>query len=337
MLLAPPAASATAVDPSDAVAQAVDDSVAAASADGIEQSVAVVDRATGGSVAGSGGDEQYISESIVKLFTVAYYLVKAGGKPEQALARSAPDDDHPLGRPDRVVAVEHRHRAGDGRPVRADHTSNGPKTGPHDWGWELITADDEARVPVQDVERPAGGAAADGRDGKRGATGSDGFDQSFGMNALTGDHGSKQGWTDVGSADRVQIHSVGWTDRYFVAILQTSTSSDYDTMRADCTRTAKAVLDAEATGSAGSGATSGPPVTDPPGTTAAPETSAAAATTSDAAPADPNPSPTAAPGPTAAPAQPQPAAGSQFSALLGALWHGVGRVVSGLIEVVRGW
>ena len=25
------------------------------------------------------------------------------------------------------------------------NTSNGPKTGPHDWGWELITADDEAK------------------------------------------------------------------------------------------------------------------------------------------------------------------------------------------------
>ena len=33
-----------------------------------------------------GGDEQYISESIVKLFTVAYYLTQAAGEPDPALA-----------------------------------------------------------------------------------------------------------------------------------------------------------------------------------------------------------------------------------------------------------
>src|SRR5450755_406498 len=54
---------------SDAEQEAVDGSVAAAATDGIQQSIAVVDRATGVPVAGSGGDEQYIAESIVKLFT----------------------------------------------------------------------------------------------------------------------------------------------------------------------------------------------------------------------------------------------------------------------------
>lgn len=68
------------------------------------------------------------------------------------------------------------------------------------------------------------------------------------MNTLTGDHGSKQGWTDVGSAQQIQIHSVGWTDRYFVAILETSTSSDDDTMRAESTDAAQAILAAEGTG-----------------------------------------------------------------------------------------
>jgi hypothetical protein len=78
------------------------------------------------------------------------------------------------------------------------------------------------------------------------STGSDGFDQDFGLNALPGDHGSKQGWTDVGEAtDRIQIHSVGWTDQYFVAILQTSTNADDDTMRTSATDAAQAILAAE--------------------------------------------------------------------------------------------
>ena len=125
------------------------------------------------------------------------------------------------------------------------NTSNGPKTGPHDWGWELITADDEADFLFKMSNDPQVAPLLMDAMANVAPTGSDGFDQSFGLNALTGDHGSKQGWTDVGSAAQVQIHSVGWTDRYFVAILQTSTDSDYDTMRADSTRTAQAVLAAE--------------------------------------------------------------------------------------------
>jgi hypothetical protein len=140
-------------------------------------------------------------------------------------------------------------------------------------------------------------------------TGSDGFDQSFGMNSLSGDHGSKQGWTDVGSAARVQIHSVGWTDRYFVAILQTSTSSDYDTMQADSTRTARAVLAAEdgATHDAAPTTTDGdatnstadtnPPAAAPPSGGTSPATSAPAPPTAALAPpvaaVPPTPSPAA--------------------------------------------
>ena len=125
------------------------------------------------------------------------------------------------------------------------HTSNGPKTGPHDWGWELITADDEADFLFKMSNDPQVAPLLMDAMANVAPTGSDGFDQPFGLNAVTGDHGSKQGWTDVGSAAQVQIHSVGWTDRYFVAILQTSTDSDYDTMRSTATATARALLDAE--------------------------------------------------------------------------------------------
>ena len=75
------AVAASAAGALSAVQQAVDSSAAAAAGAGIEQSVAVVDRATGETLADSGGATQYISESIVKLFTVAYYEHRAGGRP----------------------------------------------------------------------------------------------------------------------------------------------------------------------------------------------------------------------------------------------------------------
>ena len=235
-------ATATAAGPEQA---AVDGAVAAAAADGVQQGVAVVDRSTGELVAESNGDQQYISESIVKLFTVAYYLVQAGGRPDDSMAQTLrtmiinSDDgiQSTLWNTDIVPTVAARYGL--------ENTSNGPKTGPHDWGWELITADDEAKFLYEMSNDPLVGPLLMDAMANVAETGSDGFDQEFGMNALTGDHGSKQGWTDLGSIGRVQIHSVGWTDEYFVAILQTSGSSDYDTMRADATATARAVLAAE--------------------------------------------------------------------------------------------
>jgi hypothetical protein len=126
------------------------------------------------------------------------------------------------------------------------HTGNGPRTGPHDWGWELITAGDTARFLYQMSIDPEVGPLLTDAMANVASTGSDGFDQDFGLNALPGDHGSKQGWTDVGEAtDRIQIHSVGWTDQYFVAILQTSTNADDDTMRTSATDAAQAILAAE--------------------------------------------------------------------------------------------
>jgi hypothetical protein len=71
--------------------------------------------------------------------------------------------------------------------------------------------------------------------------GADGFDQHFGFNALAGTHGSKQGWTDRNTSQAINIHSVGWTGRYFGAILQTSDTPQYDTMRADSTATAQLI------------------------------------------------------------------------------------------------
>jgi len=115
--------------------QAVDSGVAAAHGDGVNQYVALVDRSTGDLVATSGGNTQVISESIVKLFTVGYYLVKYDGHLPSGLA----DDLHEM-----IVHsddnLESRYWTTAAVPAMAaryglSHTSNGPRTGPHDWGW----------------------------------------------------------------------------------------------------------------------------------------------------------------------------------------------------------
>ncbi len=229
----------------DGEQRVVDQSVAVAAARGVQQSIAVVDRHTGATVARSGGDRQYISESIVKLFTVAYYLVQADGHPDEGMAdtlrtmivRSDDAIESRLWNTDIVPSMAARYGL--------SHTGNGPRTGPHDWGWELITADDETKFLYEMSQDGEVAPLLLDAMAHVEATGADGFDQSFGLNALPGDHGSKQGWTDIGSSRQIQIHSVGWTDRYFVAILQTSTSASYESLRAESTRASQAILAAE--------------------------------------------------------------------------------------------
>ena len=216
------------------------------------------------------------------------------------------------------------------------HTSNGPKTGPHDWGWELITADDEADFLFKMSHDPQVAPLLMDAMANVAPTGSDGFDQYFGLNAVTGDHGSKQGWTDVGSSRQVQIHSVGWTDRYFVAILQTSTDSDYDTMRAASTRTALAVQAAgvaETDGNDSNGSTSA---------TTTPAPAAVPATPPGPAPAEDNtPSVTGGPAATGDPAPstatPVPASPAiRFLAALQQVGRDIGAAIAGLFGPLQG-
>jgi len=195
-----------------------------------------------------------------------------------------------------------------------ERTSNGPKTGPHDWGWELITADDEADFLFKMANDPVVAPLLLDAMANVAATGSDGFDQRYGMNALTGDHGSKQGWTDVGSATQVQIHSVGWTDRYFVAILQTAAGPDFDAMRATATAAAQAVYRAQQP--------------------AAVSTDAPTAESDQAQnPAD---SPAASP-PTAAASAAPPAPGGQFAHLITALRHDVDVLLADVAALLQRW
>lgn len=221
--------------------RAVDAGVAAAAADGVDQHVALVDRATGELIASRGGEVQVISESIVKLFTVAYYLVQYDGR----LPTTMSADLHEM-----IVhsndTIESEYWTTAAVPAMAARyhlgsTANGPKTGPHDWGWEYITADDEAMFLYRASVDPDVGPFLMNAMAQVAPVGADGFDQHFGFNALTGTHGSKQGWTDRNTSEAINIHSVGWTARYFGAILETSDSPQYDTMRADSTATAQRI------------------------------------------------------------------------------------------------
>lgn len=257
---APPAAAAPSsagpVAPAGAsLSEVVDERVADAARRGIEQSVAVVDRTTGELLAENGGRQQYISESIVKLFTVAYYLVQADGQPDPELAQrlrtmiveSDDEIESSLWSTAIVPAMAARYGLTD--------TRNGPRTAPDDWGWELVTADDEATFLYRMSRDPLVAPLLMDAMANVEPTGSDGFDQDFGLDALSGDHGSKEGWTDIGAGPPIQVHSVGWTDHFFVAILQTSDTADDDSMRATATATATAIdaVDGAPDGSPGAG------------------------------------------------------------------------------------
>jgi hypothetical protein len=162
--------------------QVVDDEVEQASEQGIEQSVAVVDRATGAMVASAGGRDQYISESIVKLFTVAYYEVQNAGHPDPALSARlrtmiVESDDaiqSALWSTAIVPAMAARYGLSD--------TENGPRTDSQDWGWELITADDEATFLYRMANDPLVAPLLMDAMAHVQPVGADGFDQDFGLN-----------------------------------------------------------------------------------------------------------------------------------------------------------
>ncbi|MET3805370.1 hypothetical protein ABIB25_002371 [Nakamurella sp. UYEF19] len=217
--------------------QAVDEGAATAASDGIDQYVALVDRSTGKLMASTGGDTQVVSESIVKLFTVAYYLVRYHG---DLPSQMATDLHEMIVHSDDRIESQYWTTAAVPRVAQRyslAHTANGAKTGPHDWGWEYITAADEAMFLYRASQDPMVGPFLMAAMSDVAPAGADGFDQDFGFNSLDGDHGSKQGWTDLDTSQAINIHSVGWTDRYFGAILETSPTPQYSQMRHDSTIT----------------------------------------------------------------------------------------------------
>jgi hypothetical protein len=235
-----PATPAQAADPG--VQETVDGAVAHAAASDVQQAVAVIDRVDGTVLASRNGDTVYNSESILKLFTAAYYLVQAGGQPDAGTAESlrtmivVSDNgiQSALWRRDIVPTIVERYGL--------TGTANANNASARNWGSGRITANDEVRFLWGMSQDPLVGPTLMGWMAASEPAGSDGFDQAFGLNAMTGDHGSKQGWSDAGWSP-YNIHSVGWTGRFFVAILQTSYSAGSETMKDTSTFTAQVLTD----------------------------------------------------------------------------------------------
>jgi hypothetical protein len=273
----PPVAAA----PDASIVQAAQQGVANAAAQGIQQSVSVIDRSTGELVADVGGEQVHNTESLTKLFTAAYYLEQAQGSPGANLAgelgtmieKSDDDIQSSLWRSDIVPTVAQRYGL--------THTTEPTDADPGDWGSDRTTADDMVTYLLRASQDPWVGASVLSWMGSAQQSGDDGFDQSFGLFTLSGDRGVKQGWSDPDWEPR-NLHSVGWTDKYFIAILQTSASAGFDTMRATSTDTAQ-LLAGPSGPATSTPATSAPAPT--PTTSAAPPASTTAAPPASTGPA----------------------------------------------------
>jgi hypothetical protein len=240
-------ASAAPTDPAAATLQArLEREVSAAAEAGITQSVAVIDATTGSVVAAVDADRRYNSESILKPLTAAAYLVDADGEPDEDLqdllrALITVSDDsvqRALWTPDLVTDMAQRYGLTDTEP--------GPSSSASSWGSDRTTAADMATFLFA--------AAADSMVGpwltswmqRTEPTAADGYDQAFGLNAVVGDRGSKQGWSDPGW-EPYNVHSIGWVGRYVTAVLTTSPTASARAMRTAATATADVVADQAAT------------------------------------------------------------------------------------------
>ncbi len=241
---APVAPRAAAFAAPETVQQAVVRAEANATANGVSAAISVVDRGTGAVLAETGNaGSQVASESIVKLMIAAYHLVVNGGwqstgeglRSRLATMLQVSDDGiaTSLFRADIVPTIAARYGL--------TATTNATDRVGH-WGAARITAHDMTTFLFRASQDPAVGPWLMPVMAQSAPRGSDGFDQAFGLNALSGDHGSKQGWGGDSFFTRYPwaVHSVGYTDRYLVAILQTAPRYP-DPMRATATTAAQLI------------------------------------------------------------------------------------------------
>ena len=218
LVVASPAASAQ--TPAEAVASAVGN----ASANGVTSFISVVDRKTGAVLSQTGNaGAQVASESIMKLILAAYYLRMYGGydrtpqgtrdRLQYMLIYSDDDTASSMFTTSAIPTIAAVYGLGS--------TINATDRAGH-WGAARITAADMTTFLYRAANDPWVGPWLIPVMSQTAANGSDGFDQYFGMNRLTGEHGSKQGWgcDSFWTSPQCAIHSIGYTDRYFVAILQ---------------------------------------------------------------------------------------------------------------------
>lgn len=205
--------------------QAVDQGTASAAGQGFDQHVSVRDRRTGELLAQSlNANDQVASESLVKLFTATHEIVAGFGGYQNvpvaelnALAYMIEYSDDP--------SENVRFTFSDVPWIVGEYGLSGNTANPSstEWGATSVTANDESLFLYRVLQDPAVGPWMTAVLAQSQPNGSDGFDQNFGFNALSGGHGSKQGWGSDGfNNEPVTISSIGYTDKYVGAILSTS-------------------------------------------------------------------------------------------------------------------
>jgi hypothetical protein len=240
-------------------ATAVGRAAANARASGVTEAISVVKRSTGAVVGTtSNANSQIGSESIMKLFLAAYYLVLYGGyqktpgdvKTRLSYMLRYSDDAtaSSLFTASAIPSVAARYGL--------SRTTNATDRAGH-WGAARITARDMTTFLYRASKDGAVGPWLIPVMAQTAASGSDGFNQKFGLNALSGTHGSKQGWGNDSffTSPTYAIHSVGYTSGLFVSVLQIGPASTYpDPMRATATYAARTIQSADASASALAGA-----------------------------------------------------------------------------------
>ncbi|GGM16827.1 hypothetical protein [Nakamurella endophytica] len=207
----------------DDVARDVLDAVDEAADLGVRQHVAVLDRSTGDVVAAVGQDDQVPSMSLVKLFIATDVLSRAGG-----VTQLDADTEQRLWtmitRSDDGIAQDFWDADGGPEIVQRTAVRYGlaDTEAPSDryWGDVQVTAADLASFLDQALQQTGVGPWLTSAMLSAADTGDDGFDQDFGMNAVTG-AGSKQGWGCCLSGV-LALHSVGFTADRIVVVLSTA-------------------------------------------------------------------------------------------------------------------
>ncbi len=242
------AATGTTAGPTS-VQHALDEAVAeAADSHDVTTYAAVIDRKTGKVVAQTANSEtQVASESLVKTILAAYYLVEYNGTlpadMSTALHSMIVKSDDP------TATAYWTNKAVPTIVARYGLTTiQLADPDPGRWGSTRVSALGLATFLYKMSKDPVVGPWLLEAMGDVSDTGSDGFDQDFGFNAIQG-AASKQGWgsgrDEWGAlAGHPCIHSIGLTSRYAATVLQTAPPGTYESMRSDATNTVKLILSA---------------------------------------------------------------------------------------------
>lgn len=226
--------------PQDAVNQGASN----AAGQGYNQRVSVRDKNTGQLLAQTpNANEPVASESLVKLFTAVHEIVTNYGTYQNvpqseldALAYMIEYSD------DASESARFTYQDVPWTAARYGLSGN-TNNGPTQWGGVSITANDETLFLYEMLKDPAVGPFIGSVMSQVKQNGSDGFDQYFGFNALSGVHGSKQGWgSDNWTSQANTISSIGFTDKYVSAVLSTGADNgSYNGMGAYDTVTAQLI------------------------------------------------------------------------------------------------